>query len=504
MSVGKVYLVGAGPGDPGLLTVKGQRCLAEADLVLYDGLVNPLLLRHTHAQALRTCRVEGADGRRLDQDQINRQLIKAAQSGQTVVRLKGGDPFIFGRGSEEAAALSAAGIPFEVVPGITAATACAVYAGISLTHRQHASAVAFITGHEDPAKEESALRYDELARFPGTLVFYMGLHRLAEIAQTLMEHGKPAETPVAVICRGTTPHQQTVQGTLADVAERAADAKLHAPSLIIIGDCVSLRETVNWFESKPLFGVSIGITTPEHQADGPIDLALQLGAHPVLMPMLRIAPLDDWTQVDAALTRITEYDWLIFTSVNGVDAFLGRLWELGRDVRRLANVKVAVIGEATARRVEEYRLQADLVPDVYRAEALAEALAPHVSGRRVLWARADRGRDILPQALSAAGANVEPVVVYHHEDAASLPPEADALLRAGKLDWIALSSPSIARRVSELVPPELRRHVKLAAISPVTAEAAKEAGLEISAIAQTHTWPGLLEAIVSSERRRPK
>lgn len=493
---GRVYLVGAGPGDPGLLTLKGKRCLAEADLVLYDGLVNPLILRHSHASAERTCRVGSGAERHLEQDEINRRLISAAREGKTVVRLKGGDPFIFGRGSEEAAALAEAGIPFEVVPGITAATAAAEYAGISLTHRDLASAVAFVTGHEDPAKPESSLNYEALARFPGTLVFYMGLHRIAQIAASLIAQGKPASSSVAVISRGSTPLQRTVTGPLDEIGRLVQEAGLHAPSLIIVGECVRQREKINWFEKLPLAGVTIGITRPAGHEENAIELALSLGAFPVLMPTIEIRTLDDWSQVDAVLDRVDSYNWVIFTSVNGVDALLGRIWDRGEDVRKLAHVKIAAIGPATAQRLETYSLRADIVPEEYRGEALAAALRPHVAGQRVLWPRASRGRDILPDQLTAAGAQFEELIVYQHVDVDQFPPQARQLLEDDALDWIALSSPTIARNVARILGTQATASgVKFAAISPVTEAAAREAGLEISAVATEYTWAGLFQAI---------
>ncbi|SFI78098.1 uroporphyrinogen-III C-methyltransferase [Planctomicrobium piriforme] len=500
--VGKVYLVGAGPGDPGLLTLKGQRCLAEADVVVYDGLVNPLLLRHSRADAVRTCRVGSGSEKHLVQEEINQQLVAYGLAGKTVVRLKGGDPFIFGRGSEEAAALAAAGVPFEVVPGVTAATAAAVYAGISLTHRELASAVAFVTGHEDPAKPETSLDYEVLAKFPGTLVFYMGLHRLPQIAARLQQHGKPSGTPVAVISRGSTPLQRTITGPLGEIAALVAQAKLHAPSLIIVGDCVTQRDTINWFEKLPLAGISIGITRPEGHADNAIELALALGAQPVLMPTIQIEPLTDWTEVDAALDSIAQYDWLVFTSVVGVDALLGRLWSRGDDARKLSHVKLAAIGPATAERLHAYRLRADLVPDEFRGEALAAALAPHVRGKKVLWARASRGREVLPEQLTAAGADFKTVVAYDHVDVETYPTTVQQLLADGDLQWIALSSPSIARNVAKLIPPSQRQAVKFAAISPVTEQAAIESGLEIAVVAKEYTWQGLFDAIRDAHRKR--
>jgi uroporphyrinogen III methyltransferase/synthase len=503
---GRVYLVGGGPGDPGLITVRGRELLGQADLVLYDGLVNPLLLQHTHARTARTCRMEGPDGRRLDQAEINRQLVAAGQAGLTVVRLKGGDPFIFGRGTEEAAALAAAGIPFEVVPGITAATAAAVYTGISLTHRDHASAVAFITGHEDPAKPESALDFAALANFPGTLVFYMGLHRLPMIAERLMSSGKPADTPVAVVSRATTPLQRTVEAVLHNIAGQVKQAALHAPSLVIVGDCVRVRAQAKWFEDRPLFGLRIGITRPEEQADDAIRRCLELGAQPVLLPTIDIGPPDDWAPVDAALSRLDTIDWLVFTSVNGVHGLLGRLWDHGGDARQLSRCRLAAIGPSTAAALEQYRLRCDLVPTEYRAEALADALAPHVAGRRVLWARANRGRDVLPERLQAAGAMLESVVVYTNRDCEQWPVTETALLEAGEVDWIGLSSPSIAQNVARLLTPAMRRHLgkslRLAAISPVTADAATAIGLPVHAVATDFTWDGVYAAIGLHEKAK--
>lgn len=496
---GMVYLVGAGPGDPGLLTLKGLHCLQRADLVLYDGLVNPLLLRHTSAHCERTSRSDTRAGRKLQQDEINARLIEAAKAGKTVVRLKGGDPFIFGRGGEEAAALHEAGVPFEVVPGITAATAAGAYAGITLTHREFASQVAFVTGHEDPDKPDPAVDYRVLAEFRGTLVFYMGLHRLDAIAEALMAHGKPADTRSCVISRATTPAQQVVDAPLSDIATAAQAAGLRAPSLFVVGEAVNRRAALSWFERLPLLGKRIAITRPVRQANSAIARCLELGAEPVLLPVIEIEPPDDWSAVDAVLQRMADFDWLIFTSANGVDGLLNRLWETGGDVRRLGAVKLACIGPATAKRLEQFQLRADIVPDEFRAEALAEELQPHVSGRRVLWARASRGRDVLPEALTAAGADLEQVVVYRNVDVPSLTDDQRDILERGELDWIGLSSPSIARSVARLLKGTATEGIRFAAISPVTSAAATEAGLPISAEATQYTWDGLFDAIVAAE-----
>lgn len=501
--VGRVYLVGAGPGDPGLLTLRGAECLHEAELILYDGLVNPLLLRHSRAMAERTCRAETSSGRRLHQEEINRRLIEAAREGKTVVRLKGGDPFVFGRGSEEAAALKAAGIPYEIIPGITAATAAAVTTGISLTHRDHASAVAFITGHEDPDKPASALDYSSLAHFPGTLVFYMGLHRLDAITAALIAAGKPASTPACVVCRATQPLQRTVTGTLQDLAGLVKAAELHPPSLVIVGDCVKVRDQARWFEDRPLFGRVIGITRPEDQADDAAHRAYQLGALPVLLPTIEIAPPEDWSAVDEVLGRLNSFDWIVWTSANGVRSLLDRLWQTGGDVRRVGKARLACIGPATASALERYSLRADLVPSEFRAEALAAQLGPHVANQRVLWARASRGRDVLPEELARAGAILEQVVVYQNRDVSSFPATELGQLERGELDWIALSSPSIARSLARLLTPAARDQIgsrtRLASISPVTTAAAREVGLPIDAEATEYTWEGLFQSMIASE-----
>lgn len=499
MATGKVYLVGAGPGDPGLISLRAVECLRRADVVLYDGLVNPLVLQHAHAQCQRTCRTSAPDGRILKQDEINERLVEAAKAGNTVVRLKGGDPFIFGRGSEEAAFLRKHGVEYEIVPGITAAVAAGEYAGLSLTHRDHASMVTFVTGHEAPDKAGSSLDYSLLAKLPGTLVFYMGLHRLPEIAASLIDHGKSAQTPAAVISRATTPLQRTVTAKLSDLPGEVERTQLVAPSLIIVGDCVRQRDELAWFEQRPLFGQRIGITRPQAQAAPQISRAIELGAQPVLMPLIAIRPVADTGPLDAALQRLDEFDWLVFTSANGVDAFFNRLWETGRDARSLGKLRCAVIGPSTADALAEFRIRADIVPDEYRAEGLAAALAPLVADQRVLWPRANRGRDVLPDELTAAGATVEQVVVYENVDAASLSGDVLTAIESEQLDWIALSSPSIARSLAQKIPDELRSKLgettKLATISPVTSQAAKDAGLPVSAEATTFTWDGIFEAI---------
>lgn len=507
--VGRVYLVGGGPGDPGLITLKGLRCLQQADFVLYDGLVSPLLLRHTQARAERTARADEAGRRILHQEQINQRLIEEARQGKVVVRLKGGDPYIFGRGSEEAEALAAAGIPFEVVPGITAATAAAEYAGFSLTHRDHASAVCLITGHEDPSKSASALDYRILAEFPGTLVFYMGLHRLPQIVESLIEAGLSAETPAAIITRASTPRQKVVTDQLALLPGHLPHPDLRPPSLIVVGDCVNLRERIPWFDTKPLFGQRIGITRPLEQAEPQIERLLELGAEPVLMPLLEIRPPQDSTPVDSVLDRLHEFSWIVFTSANGVQGLLHRLWERGGDWRQLAGCRLACIGDSTAAALEAFHLRADLVPGEFCSEALADSLIERhrhpsetLPSGPLLWARANRGRDVLPDRLRAAGLSLEEVVVYEHQDVTAFPAGIAARIAAGELDWICLSSPAIATQCARLLQqenlPALPPTLRLAAISPITAKAAQQAGLPVHAVAEEYTWEGMFAAIQRS------
>lgn len=501
---GKVYLVGAGPGDPGLITLRGAEVLSAADLVLYDGLVNPLLLRLTTAVCERTARTKSSDERIVPQSDINQRLIDEARAGKQVVRLKGGDPYIFGRGSEEVAALEAAGIGYEVVPGITAATAAGEYSGFSFTHRDIASAVAFVTGHEDPTRECSRLDYSALSQFPGTLVFYMGLGRIQSICHELITAGKSPDTPAAVICQASRPNQRVVTSTLSELPRVVSEAGLRPPSLIVVGECVGLRQTVSWFEDRSLFGLTIGVTRPDHQCDDVADKISRLSGQPVIMPLIEINPVDatELARLDAVLDRLDNFHWLVFTSVNGVTAFMRRLWHTGRDVRHLGHLKLAAIGSSTAAALAQHSLRADVVPDSFRAEALAAELVPQVADQNVLWARANRGRDVLPIALADAGATVTECVVYRNDDVTGFAPEITRQLRDGSIHWVGLSSPSIAcqfarlLKLADIEPGDLK--TKLASISPVTTATATQQGLILSAEATTYTWDGIVDAIAQS------
>ncbi|MCA9083020.1 MAG: uroporphyrinogen-III C-methyltransferase [Planctomycetaceae bacterium] len=501
MAKGKVFLVGAGPGNPGLITVRGRELLQIADLVLYDGLVNPLILRWAHCPCEKTARTRRHGQQVVSQETINQRMISEAEQGRTVVRLKGGDPYIFGRGSEEAEALANAGIDYEVVPGITAATGAAEFAGFSFTHRKAASAVAFVTGHEDPTKECSRLDFEALAEFPGTLVFYMGLNRIHDICAKLIESGMPQSTPAAVICRASLPDQKVAVGSLHSLPEFVDSRHLKAPSLIVVGDCVTLREDRPWFEKGTLFGLNIGITRPNDQCDEIVQKIVQRSGNPVPMPLIKISPIeaDEASDLQKVIGSLQNYNWLIFTSTNGVSAFFDHLWNGGGDLRCLHSLKIAAIGTATAAEVQRRMIRVDVVPGQFRAEALAAELAPLVRNQRVLWARASRGRDVLPARLRDAGADVDEIVVYRNEDVEQFDPGALEMIRSGDLHWIGLSSPSIARQFVKLVqaadlkPAELR--TKIATISPVTTAALSECGFSVAAEADTFTWDGIIEAI---------
>lgn len=496
--VGKVFLVGGGPGDPGLLSLKGRDCLAAADVVLYDGLVNPALLAHTRAECVRTSREGEGDRRRLNQDDINRQLVELGLAGKTVVRLKGGDPYIFGRGSEEALALRDARIPFEVVPGITAATAAGAYAGFSLTHRDHASAVAFITGHEDPTKPASALDYPALATFPGTLVFYMGLHRLPSIAESLIAAGKPATTPAAVIMHASRPSQKTIAATLADIAETAAKTALHPPSLIVVGDCVQQRDQIEWFESQPLFGLTIGITRPEQHAAEASSAITARGGRPLVMPTIEIDVPYHCPDLGDALNQIDTFDVVAFSSQFAVHSLIRQVDKIGRDSRMLGGVQFACIGDKTASTLHHtYRLVPDLVASTSEASAFAKEIVDVFQPKRVLWPKSDRGRDALPTTLREHGVAVVEAVAYHNRDVREWDEPVQNAVAAGQVDWVTLTSPSTARQTAALLQSNITPP-RFAAISPLTAEAAEEVGLTVSCIAENTTFDSILTAIAAA------
>jgi len=503
-SKGLVYLVGAGPGDPGLITVKGFACLQKADVIVYDRLVSPALL----GQAPQGCEMidVGKSPRRhtLPQEEINALLVENALAGKVVVRLKGGDPFLFGRGGEEAEALAEAGVPFEVVPGVTSAIAAPAYAGIPVTHRDQTSSFAVITGHEDPTKADSSLDWQKLATGVGTLVLLMGVGNLPKIVAKLIEHGRDPRTPVAIVQQGTETRQKTVTGTLADIVEKARAADIKPPAVTVVGDVVRLREKLRWFDTKPLFGKRVLVTRSREQASALSERLRELGAEPLEYPSIEIAPPKDMIPLDEAIARLPTYDWLIFTSANGVRSLVDRMSEKRMDIEALGRPRIAAVGPATAQALAGYGLRVDYLPEVYTTEEIAAGIG-NVAGQRILLPRAERAPKHLAQALRAKGAVVDEVVAYRTL-AVGAPDELKALLEDGQIDIVTFTSSSTVRNlVANLPGPTPAKALSgclVACIGPVTARTAKRLGIPVDVVAAEHTIPGLVEAIATAVAER--
>jgi uroporphyrinogen III methyltransferase/synthase len=494
---GKVYFIGAGPGDPGLLTLKGRSVLERADCVIYDFSAAEELLRFCPPNAERIFVGEPAGGLRCPQEEIEQLLIAKAQEVGIVARLKGGDPFVFGRGDQEALALVRAGIPFEIVPGVTAGLAAPAYAGIPLTYRDFASSACFLAGREDLAKEESTIDWGAVAASRSTLVFFTGTRNLAALASKLAAHGRSAETPVAVIRWGTLPRQQVVTGTLRDIAQRAAD--LQPPTVIVVGEVVRLREQLNWFERLPLFGKRIVITRAREQAGTLRQALAELGAEVIEVPTIEIRDPASWERLDGAIRRLEEFQYLLLTSANGVRNFLARLRACGRDVRDLKGLTIGAIGPATAAEFAKTGVQVDFVPGEYRAEGLLEALAGRdLRGKSFLIPRAKVARDLVPRVLSEHGAHVEVVEAYETVTPEYRAEELDRLMSPPP-DVITFTSSSTASNFARLFGhrplKDVLRAAVVASIGPVTSETVRKLGLEVTVEAKESTIPGLVEAL---------
>jgi uroporphyrinogen III methyltransferase / synthase len=487
----KVYLVGAGPGDPELITMKARRLLEQADAVLYDHLANAALLDLAPAAAERLYVGKKKSAHAFKQEEICAMLIERARRGLNVVRLKGGDPFIFGRGGEEAEALADAGIPFEVVPGVSTPLGIAAYSGVPLTHREHTSVVTFVTGHEVEKIDWSKTGSSE------TLVIFMGLTTFDRIAEELIAHGRPAETPAIAVRWGTRPDQETLAGTLASLPGLIHDAGMKPPATIIVGEVVRLREKLNWFERLPLQGQRIVVTRAKGQAEELSSRLRALGADAIELPTIAVEPALDPEPLDCAIANLDRYDWLIFTSANGVRFFLDRLDRSPTDLRKLG-ARICAIGPATRRAVESLHLKVDLMGKEYVAESLVEAFAAHdIGGKRMLLPRAAVARDVLPAELRRRGAAVDVVEAYR----TVIPPEAagqaqEIFHAARRPDWIAFTSSSTVKNLVRIVPAEELAGVKVASIGPVTSSTAREVGLEVTAEAAEYTVEGLLRAIL--------
>ncbi len=510
---GIVYLVGAGPGDPGLMTSRSLQLIGAADTIFYDRLIPPGALAGARGDAALIYVGKQPGVPSVPQEEIGARLIEAAKAGRSVVRLKGGDPFVFGRGGEEGEALREAGVEFEVVPGVTAGVAATAYAGIPVTHRDDASAVAFVTGHEDPEKAGSALDWEALARFPGTLVFYMGVKRLDENAAALIAAGRAADEPAAAVERGTMAGQRTVVATLGTIAGAVEREAVRAPALIVVGAVAARREQLGWLERRPLHGRRVVVTRARAQASGLAATLRELGAEVVELPAIRIEPRLESEEVRRAVAEISEYSLICLTSPNGAnllfealagDAVGGRAADAPagsarRDARAVAGATVAAIGPGTARALAAHGIVADVVPERFVAEALVEALAGvELEGRRVLVARAAEARDVLPDALRERGAEVDVVALYETVREA---PEEAAIEAAQSADYVTFTSSSTVTNLTAALGDRFPPRARVVSIGPVTTEAAREAGLSVDVEAERHDIDGLLAALLADATR---
>jgi uroporphyrinogen III methyltransferase / synthase len=508
-SKGTVYLVGAGPGDAGLLTLRGAELLRRADVVIYDVLANAELLKFAPATAEFIPRGSRGTDKALTQDQLNALMISKASEGKCVVRLKGGDPYIFGRGGEEAEELAAANIPFEVVPGVSSIVAAPNYAGIPLTHRGVASTFTVLTGHEDPEKESSDLDFEEIARIPGTKVILMGLKRLRELTETLVARGMSPKTPIAIVHRGTTGGQQSVEGTLATIADIVHKQKISAPAITIIGDVVKLREKLNWFERRPLFGQRIVVTRTREQASQLSKQLSDLGAEVLEIPTIKLVPPTEDRRQDLidALLELNSYNWLVFTSPNGVTAFFDLFFKRFQDLRDIGGARIAAIGPATAAKLKELHLQVDLMPDEAIASKIATAFDKFetVENLKICLLRAEVANPDLPKALEELGAIVDDIAVYKTVAETQDLNGAAARLAETGMDWITFTSASTVEHFhARFDLPKLLKEfpqAKLVSIGPETSKAIRALGLEPTQEAKDHSIEGVVQALMKRTAR---
>ena len=499
---GKVYLIGAGPGDPGLITLKAKTCIEQADVVVYDYLAAPSLLEFAKKDAQLVYVGKKGGDHTLTQDKINQLLVDKAGQGLQVARLKGGDPFVFGRGAEEAQQLLSAGVAYAEIPGVPSAISAPAYAGIPVTHRDHTAFVSFITGHEDPTKKGSRMQWDIFARSDATLVFLMGVKNLENIVTNLVSHGKPADTPVALVRWGTTALQQTVTGTLDTIVQKVRQAQLTSPAVIVVGSVVSLRKELAWFDKKPLFGKKIVITRARAQASGLKAQLTLLGAHCIEIPTIRIQPPLDNTRVKDAITRIRDYDWLVFTSVNGVKYFFDTLFAMGKDVRVLGHLKFACIGPVTKERLGDFGIISDILPETFRAESVVKAFShTNIQGKNVLLPRAKKARTILPEELTKMGANVDEITAYETVLDSDHKNTLTTLLKENQIDAVTFTSSSTVSNFMSLLDPDeapqLLKAVTIASIGPITSDTARSLGLAPAIEADPYTIAGLVDSLVA-------
>lgn len=497
---GIVYLVGSGPGDPGLITLRGMECLRQAEVVVYDYLANELLLNHAPESAERIYAGKIGGRHNQGQDEINALLVRKGGEGKIVVRLKGGDPFVFGRGGEECEALREAGIPFQIVPGVTAAVGAAAYAGIPLTHREYTASVTLVAGQEGKDKDESNIDWERLSHGNGTVVFYMGVTTLRRNMERLIQHGKSANTPVALVRWGTTPKQQVLTGTLADIADRAEKSAFKPPAVTVVGDVVRLRDKLAWFDGRPLFGKRIMVTRAAVQAGEFAGMLAQRGAAVIECPTIRLVEPEQWQPLDAALRDISGYDWIVLTSANAVRCFFRRLDALGLDARSLAGCRVCVVGPKTAAKIRNFGINADLVSSDYKAEGVvAEFAKLDIRGKKILYPCADRARDLLPRELGNMGAQVEAPIAYRTVLPDRLPPEAVFALEKRSVDCITFTSSSTVQNLASMLGEDrmldMLKGVAIASIGPITTRSCRALGLKVDIEPAEYTLDALTDAI---------
>jgi len=500
---GEVYLVGAGPGDLGLVTLRAKECIENADVIIYDHLANPETLgwARDDAEMIYAGQEPGAppEHSRLGQQEITAMLIQKAREGKQVLRLKGGDPFVFGRGAEEAQAIADAGIPFEVVPGITSSIAGPAYAGIPMTHRAHNSHVTFFTGHEDPAKAESAIDYGALAKLGGTQVMLMGVERLGSITSEMLKHGVRGDLPVALIRWATTGLQETLTGTLQDIAQKAAASGFAAPAVAVFGEVVALREKLNWYEKRPLLGKRIVVTRTRKQASVLSNKLRALGAHVIELPTIRLEPPTDLREFAELVQDAHIYDWIVFTSANGVEAFFNIFFKLYDDAREIGGARIAAIGPATAQRVKDFHLHVDLQPEEFVAEDVVREFQKQgsIENLQILVVRAEKARDVLPKELSALGAIVDEAFAYRTVPETRDTSGARRQLARDGADLITFTSSSTVENFLALGLP-WPEGMRVASIGPITSKTARDHGLKIDIEAHQHDIDGLVHAIQES------
>ena len=492
---GTVYLVGAGPGDLGLVTLRAKECIENADVVVYDHLANPDMLSWARDNA-EIIYAGKQPGESRTQQEINALLIDKAREGKIVVRLKGGDPFVFGRGAEEAQEIANAGIPFEIVPGVTSAIAGPAYAGIPLTHRAHNSHVTFFTGHEDPAKKESAIDYAALAKLGGTQVMLMGMERLGAVTGEMLKHGVRGDLPVALVCRATTGQQETLTGTVSDIAQKALAKGFEPPAVAVFGGVVSLRGNLNWYEKRPLLGKRIVVTRTRKQASVLSNKLRALGAHVIELPTIRLEAPSNLREFAELVQDAHGYDWIVFTSVNGVEAFFDIFFKLYDDAREIGGVRIAAIGPATAQRVKDFHLHVDLQPEEFVAEAVAREFKKQGSmeNERILVVHAEKARDVLPKELSVAGAIVDEAFAYRTVPEARDTSGARRQLAEHGADLITFTSSSTVENFLALGLP-WPKGMRIASIGPITSKTVRDQGLIVDIEARRHDIDGLVQAI---------